>query len=252
MLRNIGIVVAVLSFGLVCQSATAQSNPNTNTLLTGPEALQNLQDLDISTSVTGSFREYDNRYKGSKGSPYFWDNWVTASIQINNITYEDVKAKFNVYENKFLYLNAKGEKFVLSPNRLTSFTLKDSLGLNTVYFGRYPSIEKVEPSLTNRLFVPLYSGKKSTFILAPQKHVVKADYKAAYSPGREYDEFVDNSLYFIVLGDDKPQRVKLNKRNLFKALPDKHKQVEAYIASERIDTGTANGWTKALAYYDSL
>ncbi len=57
------------------------------------------------------------------------------------------------------------------------------------------------------------------FIMIPEKNFIEADYKAAYSADRRYDEYQTYNKYFIKGTDDIFRQIQLNKKSLIKIFP---------------------------------
>lgn len=228
------------------QVAFAQTN-----VPTGLDAERNLAELGNTSNAT-MVRTYDNRYEGVKGTPYFIADWSKATLTNNKTLYKNVDVKYNVYENKILYRSADGKEFILEPIKVDSFVLTDKNSGQEYNFRQVPALAAQEPKLANQFVVVLYEGKQSQLIMVPEKTLVKADFKGAYSSGKAYDELVDSHNFYFAGPDKKLTKIKLNKKNLLKALPDNQNKVQEYISSANLDMTTGAGWAKALAFYDSL
>jgi len=212
---------------------------------------QNLNELARPNNLYGVVDLSDNRYEGVRGTPFFNDNWGTATISIKDVVFDNVSVKYNVYDNKLLY-NTDGRLMELDLDNVTSFDLKDSLGLHTYHFRKINSLTDVEHKLNEKFAIVLHDGDKSKLLRLPSKRMIKADFKGTYSSGITYDELVnEEDIYFINTAGEL-QKVKLNKRNLTNLLNDKKQQIASYIESEKINTETMNGWGKVLAYYETL
>ncbi|GAA4427250.1 hypothetical protein GCM10023188_10120 [Pontibacter saemangeumensis] len=217
----------------------------------GIDAERNLAELGSSTNAT-MVQVYDNRYEGIKGTPYFKEHWAKATIAANNTVYKNVEVKYNVYESNLLYRTPKGAEYVLLPARVDSFLLVDGVTQQKFMFRKFPALAAEAPKLGQHFALVLHDGKQVQLVMVPQKHLMKADFKGPYSAGNKYDELQDLQSYYLFGPDQTFIKVKLNKKSLLKALPGKQDKVAAYIAAERLDAGNAQGWAKALAYYESL
>lgn len=236
----------LLPFAFVTQLAVAQSH-----VPVGLDAERNL--AEIGSNNTGAMiRTYDNRYEGVKGTPFFNEEWRKATVTKGNKLFANMEVKYNVYENNILYRNTKGEEFVLEPHSIESFVLEDSKTKQEHLFRRLPELARQDASLANQFVLVLYDGKKFQLVMVPEKILVKADFKGGYSAGKKYDELKDTHTYYLLSPDKKPTKVKLNKKNLLKALPDKQDKVQVYVSSTKTDVSSGEGWAKALAYYESL
>ncbi|MBF9253576.1 hypothetical protein I2I11_09760 [Pontibacter sp. 172403-2] len=223
------------------------------TIPVGNAAQQNLNELGDATNISGMVMTYDRRYEGVKGSPFFLDKWGKATIHIpDNLIFDNVPVKYNVYENVVQFQKGDGKTYLLPPNKIDYFVLKDTLGARSYTFRKVPEISRMLKSPTDRFAIVLHEGKKSTMVLLPGKSLVKADFKGGYSAGRTFDELVTENDYYLIKQGEEPQKVKLSKRSLLKALQDKQQQVEDFISKQNIDADTEEGWMETLAFYDSL
>ncbi len=237
----------MLTFAAPVYFANAQTSTPS-----GLEAQRNLDDL-ASGKVHGHVRTYDNRYSGIKGSPFFLEGWGTATLVINsNLKYEKVALKYNVYDNNLLYKKADGTVMELNANSIDHFILQDSLGLKKYTFKRLPELAVLDKKAGERFNAVLHEGNKTKLLLSPAKSMLKADYKGGYSAGRTHDELLTENVYYLVKSDKSVAKVKLNKKSLLKALENEQQKVQAFMAKEKIDAGTEDGWLKTLLFYESL
>ncbi len=61
--------------------------------------------------------------------------------------------------------------------------------------------------------------------MVPEKTFIEADYKAAYSADRRYDEYESFNKYFIKGADNVFHQIQLNKKSLVKIFPDKKEMI---------------------------
>jgi len=234
-------------FIFVAPLAMAQNIP------TGTAAQQNLNELGDANNISGMVMTYDQRYEGVKGSPFFFNKWGRATIHTSgNFIFDNVPLKYNVYENVVQFQKGDGKTYLLSPNSIDSFVLKDSLGASSYTFKKVPEISGLIDNPSDRFALILHEGKKTMMVLLPKKSLVKADFKGGYSAGRTFDEFVSEDSYYLIKQGQDPQKIKLSKRNLLEALQDKQQQVQAFIGKQNIDANTEKGWVQTLTFYDGL
>jgi hypothetical protein len=240
-------ILFILSLSATVSMVQAQSGKPL-----GVDAQRNLDVLG-SQNLSTYVNTFDERYKGVKGTPFFLAQWGKADLLVQDkYIYEQVDLKYNVYENHLLYRKPTGDLIILEPKQISSFTLTDSLGLHTYSFKRLQDVTGHDAITVGRFFLMLHEGEKAMLAMLPIKDMVKADYKGSYSANRDYDELVEEHIYFFVDATKRMQRVKLNKKSLQKLVADKQDQVNAYLAKERIDASTEEGWIKTLAYYETL
>lgn len=228
-------------------AATAQSG----SAPTAGAAVQNTTTLGDGNVLTGLVLQFDNRYEGVKGSPYFGHSWSKASVGVRNVVYENVIMKYNVFDNTLIYQNSKGGLMELDTRDVSQFVLLDSLTQQPATFKKLYLAGNFEPAMAMKFGRMVYESKKVKLVSIPQKELVKADFKGTYSSGRTADEFVSTDTYYLVIDGMQPQKVKLNKKSLVKALSNTDK-IEAYLKEQKWDAGTEYGWAQTLAYYETL
>ncbi|GAB3531795.1 hypothetical protein GCM10027443_14660 [Pontibacter brevis] len=237
----------LLPLALASQVAFAQSASTP----VGLDAERNLAELGNGMNAT-MVRTYDNRYEGVKGTPFFREDWNKATITNKNTVYRNVDVKYNVYENVLLYRSDDEKEFVLNPSKVDSFVLTDSKTKKGYTFKQVPALATQDVKLLSQFVVVLHEGEKVQLVMVPEKAFVKADFKGAYSSGKTYDELVDSQSFYLIGSDKTVNKVKLNKKSLLKALPDKKDKVQDYAASNNLNLNSGEGWAKALAYYETL
>lgn len=236
----------LLPFAFASHFVVAQTDQ-----LIGLDAERNLVELGSSTNAT-MVRTYDNRYEGIKGTPFFNAEWAKGTITANNTLFKNLEVKYNVYDGEILYRNPQGKEFILMPSKVDSFVLQDGVTQQEYTFNKFPVLATEDAKLAQHFVLVLHDGKEVQLVMVPQKHLVKANFKGPYSAGNRFDELQDLQSFYVLGPDKAVNKVKLNKKNLLKALQGKQDKVEAYINSEKVDATTAQGWVKALAYYESL
>ncbi|WP_162053884.1 hypothetical protein [Pontibacter pamirensis] len=236
----------LLPFAFVAHLTIAQSN-----VPVGLDAERNL--AEIGSNNTGAIiRTYDNRYEGVKGTPFFNEEWKKSTVTTGNKLIANMEIKYNAYENNILYRNTKGEQFVLEPNKIESFVIEDNKTMQEYIFRRLPSLAKLNPKFANQFVLMLHDGNSTQLVMVPEKKLIKADFKGGYNAGKKYDELVDAQTFYLIGPNNKVEKVKLNKKSLLKALPNKQEKVQEYVSLANIDLNTGEGWAKALTFYESL
>ena len=242
-MKNLALILPI---AFSAQIAFAQNNQPT-----GIDAERNLVELGNSGNPT-LVRTYDNRYEGVKGTPYFFDEWNKATISASNKVFQNVEVRYNVYENNLQYRNSQGEAIIFEPFRVDSFSLKNSMTNQEYTFKKYPVLASQDVRLAGRFLAVLYEGEKTQLLMLPEKIFKKANYQGAYSTGNKYDELYDDNSFYFVGPDQKLSKIKLNKKNLLRALSNKQDAVQRYASSNNLDLNTSEGWAKVLAYYETL
>jgi hypothetical protein len=243
-MKNKIIILSVILFSSVPAFAQVTSAP------VGVGAQANLETI----SSSGIGKTYDNRYEGSKGTPFLVDEYVNAQLILNgNVTLQNVPLKYNVFDNAIVYKDAKGNVLAFNTNQVSKLTYNDLKTGAPVVLGKLAGLAAENQKAADKLVNFLYDGEKTKFAVLPLKELIKADFKGStYSSGRTYDEFFDKTEYYLKGKNGSVEKVKLNKKNLLSSLADKENEIKAFISNEKIDFSTEQGWVKVLTYYETL
>ncbi len=184
----------------------------------------------------------------TKGSRYLFPNWVKGSvIDSGSHLYNNPTFLFNFDKMNHGLLLTVDKKDISEIEKvdIKSFTLINNQGVSLV-FVRIPSIN---PEV---FFQPIgeSTGDYAAYKLTTTKFV-KANFKSdgMVETGKNYDEYVDNTEYYIVYNNGKEyKKVELTRKSLKKAFADNPKAT-AYFAqykSDDVDENYLNYLMRAL------
>ncbi|MFD2515718.1 hypothetical protein ACFSRY_17730 [Pontibacter locisalis] len=188
-----------------------------------------------------------------KGSPYFFDKWLDASVETsNNQIFADLKLKYNVHLNEILLLKPSGDSVALIPTTIRKFVVTD-IKNQEVEFKRFDDLKTNDASFRDNFFVVLHEGETSLLQEVKVK-ILRANLmsNSGYGVQKRSDEFKREEKYFFVDKNLKPVEVKLNKKNLLMVLNDKENEIKNFISKEKIDTSSEKDWIKTLMFYETL
>lgn len=244
---NLKLITLAICLGTTLQ-VLAQGN---NSAATGAAAKTNLETLQNNVGAT---RTFDNRYEGTKGTPFMNDKFAKAKIKLsNNVLLEEISFKYNTFDNTIIYKDEKMGLLAFDARNVDQLVYSDPITGADVILGKLDGLATANPKAADKLVVFLFEGEKVKFASLLSKELIKADYKGStYSSGRTYDEFFDKTEYYIKGKNGTVEKVKLNKKNLLNSLSDKQAEIKNYIAKEKIDASTEAGWIQTLAYYETL
>ena len=213
----------------------------------GYEAKENLRELG-STSGTGNVQTFDNRYEGTKGTPYVFETWFPGEIFLKSKSRVLVKEmNYNCYDNELVYLDP-ATKVTRLINRFTVDLFYILNGSDTLIF--VPIVPENDGEF---LFAQVLYNGGSMVYKRHQKEFVRANYEGGYSADRKYDEFADKSdLYISRQNDEKFYKVKKSKKQILEAFPGTEDEISSYIKAEKLDLKDEEDVIKLLKYYDSL
>ncbi len=237
-------VPALFLFILVCPNTTAQENNHVNTRIPSSAVIEeNLNALAEGGIYTNTF---DNRYEGVKGSPFLSNAWEKGGLLlISGTFYNNIELKLDVYNNNLIYKNEKGEEMMLDKAQIDYFLLITKDGA--------PRKFKLIHSPDNPLgiYYEVLYDDKSSFLIRHSKQFVKADYQKAYNANRPYDEFKDETNYYLLKANgDEPLKVKLSKKSALDVF-ENEPWVGSYITEHHLTMKKESDWLEILGYYDS-
>ena len=233
----------LILFALISTHCLAQTIPDP----TGYEAKENLRELG-SVAGTGSVQTFDNRYEGTKGTPYVFETWYPGELFLKSKSKVQIKdMNYNCYDNELVYMDP-ATKAIRLINRFTVDLFYILNGSDTLLFA------PIEPENDGEfLFAQVLYNGGSMVYKRYQKEFVRANYEGGYSADRKYDEFADKSdLYFSRRNDVKFYRVKKSKKHILEAFPGVEDEISSYIKAEKLNLKVEEDLVKLLKYYDSL
>jgi hypothetical protein len=233
----------LILISLVSIPGLAQTKPDP----TATEAKENVRELG-SLSGTGNVRTFDNRYEGTKGSPYVLEEWVPGEVRMRNEQRILIKEmNYNCFDNEVAYLDPSSRAVMLI-NKYTIDHFSLNAGQDTLLFVPI----KLDGDKTAMFARVLYQGESTLYKLYG-KEFIRANYEGAYSADRKYDEFADkSSLYLATAKNPAPTKIKKSKKQILAALPGADDQLASYVRSEKLDLKREEDLISLLRYYDSL
>ena len=232
----------LILISLIAIPGLAQTIPDP----TATEAKENVRELG-SLSGTGNVRTFDNRYEGTKGSPYVLEEWVPGEVLMRNEQRILIKEmNYNCFDNEVAYLDPSSRAVMLiNKYTIDHFYLKP--GKDTLLFMPI-KLDKDKPAVFARV---LYKGESTLYKLYG-KEFIRANFEGAYSADRKYDEFADkSSLYLATSENPAPAKIKKSKKQVLAAL-GADDQLAAYVKSEKLDLKREEDLIRLLKYHDSL
>ncbi|GAB3518053.1 hypothetical protein [Emticicia fontis] len=197
---------------------------------------------------------YDTRYEGVKGSRYFIDEWLTGQlvfVKENTKAPKSVPLKYDTNKKEVLFKRSVGDSIIVNPAQITGFIINDAAHNISYPFVKFEGLKTEGGTVPVAYLMVLYKNKTS-LLKYVSKMMQKANYSGAFSVDRRYDEYLDNSEFFIQKPDGSLSRAKLKKSSVVKALSDKEEQIEAYIKKENISFKNEYDLARVVDYYNGL
>ncbi|WP_210464928.1 hypothetical protein [Rufibacter roseolus] len=242
---TLGLTYSALGFSQTNAPQGMAAQMNLNTLAAGGNA--------------ANVRIFDNRYEGVKGSPYFMEAWLPGEIEIKagntgkTELFKDLKLKYDVFSNLLVaVIPQTKDTLQISTLPVISFRMEAPAG-DKLEFRRIKEARELDPALADAFFAVLYDSQngKATVVKRIAKKKIEANFKGPYSAGQTYDEIVDETSYYVV-ANGKMKKVKLNKKSLLEAFPEKADQIKSFISSQKLAMSSEADLVKAVTYYQSI
>jgi hypothetical protein len=231
---------------LLCILPAIASAQNEKSMVSSEENLRNISRSAGMVMTTNM----DELYEGIKGTPYLFDTWKQGNIFLKDSSLiRDINIKYNIYTDDVLYLNSKsGDSLIIDRRLIDAFEIQGDSSVNLLLFR---DISLKPGSKDKSTFTRVLYNGKTKLLIKYIKVFIMADYKGAYTAGRRYDEYTDNSQYYI-MKDNKLNRIKLNKKAIIKVLADRENEIKSFIDKEGADLNNEYDVITLLEYYDSL
>jgi hypothetical protein len=178
------------------------------------------------------------------GTPFFSDEWLKGIVVLpNGDVYKGIDFKIDLLEGTLLYRNEKGEE------RMARAAVKEVL----LSEGGNDSIYRFVPAASLPFNAPkagwylwLHSGKAALY-----KHFGKQlSEEKRYGSATSEQRITTMPTYFIVANGIVTEVKKL--KELPKALPDKEKELQAFIKNSAGSAPEDKRFADAVAYYNTL
>jgi hypothetical protein len=190
----------------------------------GLEAQNNVNMLGAGSYTA---RTFDNRYKGVKGSVTLLPEFAAGKIYMTDkkvVTYP--KVNFDAHANE-LIMTRNGSEYVVHKNLVNRFSIYT--GTDSLHF------KKIEAEDGKLLYFQVLVPGAMQLVKRNIKIFKEASYQGAYSAGREYDEFIDDEKYYILV-DGKPLTEFRNKKSLQQIIPAEYSDgTDQYIKKNNLN-----------------
>lgn len=173
----------------------------------------------------------ENRYPNVKGSPWLVDAWLEGEIWAEGEQHlKNVKLRYDEYADDVILLK-EGKSFRLNPTTIKGFVIyvpesSDMEAKPYVYKNGYPEVDGNNSSAFYRV---LYEGKKGAFLYRTKVELFEN--APTYGSAVNETSFVRKKRYYIYK-DSKMHAVRLNKKDILKALNSK--EAEVFVAKNKM------------------
>lgn len=229
LLVNVLALAATLRAQVIGRNSITSAGSNFNQYLT-KTALKNIEGSGAKGSVINSFNNVEN----TKGTRFLFDNWVNGDsimgVQENFINTTSFLFNYDKMTDNLLVTQDKVNIMSVAPDGINSFILKNN---DKLYL--FEHVKAIDPA---KFFLNLvksdtgYSVYKKLGVRFVQANVRN---DGMIKTGNDYDEYVDESQYYIVAKLNTVKPVSLKPKVIKAALEDKKDKVDAYFKQHRED-----------------
>jgi hypothetical protein len=198
---------------------------NKNVYQQGISAEENLRAISNLSATSVGGIGFDTRYKGIKGSPMLFDTLLTSFLKIKGQDkYIQLESNIDLVGNSVHFVHPKTKQMVaISGSKINEIIVRNG---NIDMIFRTMEGSELKKNSMDFVFYQVLNDNPYQFIRVPLKELTEADYKQAYSPGRQYDEFNTTYRYYIISKDGKINQCQLTERSIMKIFPDKKEIIE--------------------------
>lgn len=215
----------------------------------GVETQTNLSQLGATNDPTQVVRMFDDRYKGVKGSPFYWDYYVSGKINFKDGKIYSVKAmNFNSLEDEVV-VKTEGDSrlVVLNKKSVVSFDVDSFSCLDS--FCHFVKIDSIGMPAG---YYAVLVDKRIKVICKLSKTILKADFKGAYSSSQTYDRIVDEERYYFKNKQGFLIEFKRSQKSISSLLPEKSKVISNFIKENHLNPKSNSSLNKIFDFIDML
>lgn len=193
---------------------------NINIYQSGISGQENLQAIANLSPTSPGGMGFDNRYEGVKGSTRLFDTLYQSYLLVKGQDkYIQFRSDIDVIRNTLLFAHPNSGKHMELPSDIVAELIINVNERDLIF--RTTNGLNFEKALRENKFYQVLLSEPNRFIVIPEKNFIEADYKAAYSADRRYDEYQPYNKYFLEGDDNIFYQIQLNRKSLLKMFPDK-------------------------------
>ena len=210
------LIILFLSFLYVLNVYSQKTNIYQSGII-GEENLKAIANLSPNSPGGVGF---DTRYEGIKGTTRLFDTLVASLLLVRGQEkYIQFKSDIDVVRNTLVFIHPNTGKLLEISSDIVVELIVNKDDKELIY--RTTKGINFEKEIQENKFYQVLKEGPNQFIKIPVKTFIEADYKAAYSADRRYDEFKPANRYYIEDSENIFHQVQLNKKSLSKMFPDK-------------------------------
>jgi hypothetical protein len=189
----------------------------------------------------------ERKYAGVEGSPYLFDDWLKGDITLtDDKVKEDVPIRYNSHLDQVEIVN-NGQRLALNPGAIKGFTIYSYNENGNRITHQFRNGFNLDSYSKNDFFQVLYDGENKLLVKLKNQLIEGANNSYGASMG---DRFDTSKKYYLVKEDGTVHNVKLRRRDLKKAFPEKVQEMKAFQREQGADLGSEVGVITFLSYLE--
>ena len=204
-------------------------------------------------ATSGSVQTFNERYEGTKGSPFWSDEWTDGEVRMDNgKVFDHLRIKYDLYQDEITVKRRDGAEVIPDKNTVASFRLDATQSEDARRFVRVDYLKNYQKFPHNHFAEVLYEGE-ATLLVVRQKKLIRADYRGAYHANRPYDTFGKvMTQYYWIDPKGRAHELKSNRKSVVRLFRDKKQLVSTFMEENTIDLDNAHDLVQLVQYYDQL
>jgi hypothetical protein len=228
------ILIGMMGYGV---AGTAQTNENSIRI---DQAIQDLTNniagnANGQSRAVGSFVNFHAGKEDTKGSRYLFPDWVGGVVTTKSgivISKDSLLYNYDKISHD-LYLTDQKTVVQVDGENIKAFTLRSAGRPMT-----FVRLETVQPNVFfQQLVDPGTTGSGYGLYKLIKTNFKKADYHTdgMVESGNNYDEYVDESEYYLVMPGGAAKKVELKKKSIREALAEAKQKTDDFFSVHRSD-----------------
>ncbi|MBO0937228.1 hypothetical protein J2I47_11775 [Fibrella sp. HMF5335] len=196
--------------------------------------------VSIEQVISGPFinsatRTFNLSETALKGSPLAFDNWTPGTLLFKSgNTIANALFNYDALDQEIWVKRSAKDSARYAVAGVKQLSLQSADNNQPTRYEHLAGVVTDETALKTGLVRVVYQGDYS-LVQLPVKRFYKAPAKQPYGNTQVFDEFRDESAYFIIRPDKTAERVKLNRKALVSALQSKGAAFETVLKDKKLD-----------------
>ncbi|MEP1093555.1 MAG: hypothetical protein ABJG78_00500 [Cyclobacteriaceae bacterium] len=204
---------------------------------TDMESFVNTLSTQSAIAETNAIRTFDNRYQGVDGHPYLLDQLKVLEVVTSNDSNHSVYGNYNLQDRLLVLLTKTNVLQNVPIDNIKSFSYTEG-GIKSLFI-------KMDGTFVEAFF----EGNNFSIFRSYSKELTKADFKGAYSSGKNQDSFKTEIDYRLSMNNT-TQKVKLNFSSLAEVLEKEEKKLKILAKENKLKIKKSEDLISILKLFD--